>query len=219
MRRSMVLSAIAVVAVGAVVGLWWKPWQSTIVKLPQSACWGILDQSDIRPVVGISGEVTAVTTGPLVPPPLKYANRQTLGPDECDIRWNGAVVAEADVSGASSDALSVAASGDTLLPLAPGVVMTPYAVVPKIYFRCTGIQGGWTYGVVSAQSMNGGVDPNGSMSAAALNGFANIALKLAKVAAAEIPCTNHLDFPSAVPTLKPQAHYRFPMKVSSPISD
>ncbi|MEY9843794.1 hypothetical protein [Streptacidiphilus sp. MAP5-3] len=204
--RAGAIAAIVVVAAGAVVGLWWKPWQSGALTLPKSGCWGILDQNDIRPAVGPDGTATTVSLGALAPNSNSPGGGY-FGLNSCYFKWNGRDVASAGLGAANSSALSEAAISSTPVTLAQGIVLVADSSSVDLYFRCVGIPNGSTYGDLQVTIMNGGVDSNGSTSETTRNGFANIALKLAKVAATKVPCSNHLDFPASVPELKPEPQY------------
>ncbi|MFF2348771.1 hypothetical protein ACFVVL_03200 [Kitasatospora sp. NPDC058115] len=58
MRRNRGRLAVAAVFTALVLiggGLWvWKPWQS--VELPASACWGLIERDQVRPLVGDDGK-------------------------------------------------------------------------------------------------------------------------------------------------------------------
>ncbi|WP_042365854.1 hypothetical protein [Streptacidiphilus neutrinimicus] len=205
-KRAGIVATVVVLAAGAVVVGVWKPWHTASVTLPQSACWGILGPDDIRPLEGTDGTATAVSlTDSMVAPPLKSPNGHMDGIYACEVKWQGAAIAEAGVSGAGDDAITTAKSqGDPLqaIPLAPGVLLAPNGDAVNIYFRCEGIQGGWTYGDAHAGAMHGGVNQTSFGTESERNAYANIALKIAKAAAAQIPCTNHPAFPSSAPALK-----------------
>ncbi|MFE7189429.1 hypothetical protein [Kitasatospora sp. NPDC057541] len=52
-RLAVTALVTALVLIGG--GLWaWKPWQS--VELPASACWGLIEREEVRPLVGDEGK-------------------------------------------------------------------------------------------------------------------------------------------------------------------
>lgn len=206
MKRLMGVAAVAVVVTGAVVGLWWKPWQSP-VALPKSACWGILGPSDIRPVVGTSGMAKSVSQGNLLPSWMipGGANGDPF-PTECDITWNGNVVGRANVSASDAGVEGwVSQSQVKPVTLAPGIVMLPEDSGVMVFFRCDRMKPKFIY--VEAEAVNGGITAQYSPTEAERNGYADIALKLAEAAAPEIHCNNPLTFPAAVPQLVPYPKY------------
>lgn len=59
-RRRPLLAAVLAVVVGVGGGMWW--WSSRDpLKLPASACWSLVDQSDLRALAGDSGGTYTVS--------------------------------------------------------------------------------------------------------------------------------------------------------------
>ncbi|MFE7529762.1 hypothetical protein ACFU7Y_29220 [Kitasatospora sp. NPDC057542] len=92
-RRSRVRPwhAAVALAVAAAVGggLWaWKPWQS--VELPQSACWGVLDANDLKPLAGPDGKAVEPRPAREIATPMKPASGSR--DSRCRIMWPGATI-------------------------------------------------------------------------------------------------------------------------------
>lgn len=90
LRRSRVRpwhAAVALAVVAAVGGgLWaWKPWQS--VELPKSACWGVLDANDLKPLAGPDGKATEPTPSRRIATPASGSRDY-----RCLVSWPDATI-------------------------------------------------------------------------------------------------------------------------------
>ncbi len=208
---SIVLAAV--VAVAAVVGLWWKPWQSESVALPRSACWGMLSKDDMMPLAGKDGTAVARTTETVADVLKPGSKLPYFHNADCVVSWNGkgTLLALSVGAGWATEFQSLEevdrpapdnlGSGITLLWQSSGVYVS---------FPCEGIT--WPDSSYVELSVGGGNAPagyrlTGSRLApeSAMNAYASIGLKASKAIAKQLPCTNTLAFPQSAPTLKPAA--------------
>ncbi len=205
-RRAWITIAVAaLVAVAAVVGLWWKPWQS--VTLPQSACWGILSKDDLKPLAGADGTAVARTSGSTVVSTLKSGSNQGTPPNaQCAVSWNqNRTLLSINVDPQSAADMK-AAEDPGLLTQAPvnlgsGVVLLWQQDAAIVYFRCEGIT--WPDFPYAEVQVDGGpfalyYQAEEHASKSDMNAYANIALNVSEAVAKQVPCANTLDFPQTV---------------------
>ncbi|WP_042379446.1 hypothetical protein [Streptacidiphilus melanogenes] len=196
-RRAGIVAVVVVTSVAAaVVGLWWKPWQS--MSLPQNACWGILNESDVRPLVGADGTVSEARDRASIADGLKDSAGTPSG---CGIEWNGSPVLTSMVFPGND--LSVQQQraglieGTQPINLGTGIVLFRGWSGAVISFLCDGLKDGNNHGFVSVRAGSA----HGPITGAVRDDYANIALKLAKAASAQGSCANKPAFPASVPSL------------------
>ena len=210
-RRAGIRVALAAfVAVAAVVGLWWKPWQS--VNLPQSACWGILSKDDLKPLAGADGTAVARISASTVVSTLKSGPDQGVLPNaQCAVWWNqNRTLLSINVDPQSAAGMQAEEDPRSLtqapVNLGSGVVLLWQQDAVFVYFRCEGIT--WTGSPYAEVQVDGGPfapyrQAEGHASKSEMNAYANIALKVSRAVAKQVPCTNTLTFPQSAPTPKP----------------
>ncbi|WP_037973628.1 hypothetical protein [Streptomyces sp. NRRL WC-3742] len=211
--RTWVSAALALALAGG-FALWsWAPWQT--LELPQSACWSALSREDLKPLAAKHGKATATGAPRIQTPtsPEEPVVRGTL----CVVQWEPAG------GGDRRDLLSVevapawngvrkSSPTDPLVPLdfgpgAEGLLSEFTGPRIELYIRCD-----------FAVRKVPGADPNaqparyvevsvrgdaieGASKARARQAYADVALKVGRVAAAEYECTNQVQLPAAAPTV------------------
>ncbi|MFC1402380.1 MULTISPECIES: hypothetical protein [Streptacidiphilus] len=194
-RRTIAIAlAAAMVAVG-LTALVWQPWQSDSVatSLPNSACWGVLNQADAASVMGSSKKVTSSDDGTLV------TGLSNSARSACLIYGGGGKTLLSRVwvfSEASNVARLKGISGNRITALNSEVNVVAFPTGVALYFNCqdAAYAQGWPYAAVQVDS--------GSTSSASgwQPGYANIALKIAKAVAPQAPCRNTITWPTTIPS-------------------
>ncbi len=201
-RAGISVVVAAVVAVAAVVGLWWKPWQS--VTLPQSACWGMLSKDDLKPLAGVDGTAVAQSgsTTPLSTLKAGPYPPSSLSTAECGVSWNrsgsllGVTVYPESTEGMQTSERELGMAARSTFP-GPGTVFSKGRVA-VVFFHCEGVTTSYGEPYSNVQvSVVGGVTGGGA-SESLTNADAHIAFKLSEAIAKQVPCTNTLDFPQTV---------------------
>ncbi len=205
-RAGIRITVAAVVVVAAVVGLWWKPWQSA--TLPQSACWGMLSRDDLKPLAGADGTAGVRTSGNTPVSLLKSGPKPLTLPDaECAVSWNRNKTllmvsvdpqSTADMQGAEEQGLQSQAPNN----LGSGILLLWQGNTVIAFFRCGGIT--WPDSPYAEVEVSGGSFPLSGDDQYApksdMDAYASIALKVSKAIAKQLPCTNTLTFPQSAPT-------------------
>ncbi|MFI9161466.1 hypothetical protein [Kitasatospora aureofaciens] len=213
----MLPSLAGVIAVAAIVGggLWvWKPWRS--LELPQSACWSALSKDDLKPLAGPYGEMyepapTARIMTPTTP------NEGDIRGTDCVLRWspNGYDVLQAEVApawdGIDADRTQDSRGAHPVATLdfgpgAAGLATTNTSERIRLYVRCdfqlSALQTIAKPGLKAPPYIRidvGGDSIDGASPAKARQAYADIALKIGRVAAGEYQCTNRVQLPAAAP--------------------
>ncbi|MFJ9949595.1 hypothetical protein [Kitasatospora sp. NPDC091207] len=210
----------AVVAAAVAGGLWaWKPWQS--VELPASACWTVLGPADLRPLAGPDGKAYESRSFARIATPAG-PDEALIRSDSCTVHWDKHDLLHVSVrpayDGVDADR-SVAAGRGPLAPLdfGPGAVAWTgnerySGPNVRLYVRCDFVTPPGRpadtapyFGV----KVSGGEVP-GASAARTRQAYADIALKIARTAAAEYGCSNQVQLPAEAPTVpdlsKEQAH-------------
>ncbi|MFF4921262.1 hypothetical protein ACFY4B_11835 [Kitasatospora sp. NPDC001261] len=219
-RRPRVMRPLAGgLAVAAVVGggLWaWQPWRS--LEIAQSACWSALSRDDLKPLAGRYGKVYETVPRARIQTPTA-PDEPGIRSTDCRVVWNpddgsGGFLLEAQVAPAW-DGVDADRARDTGqhhavvdLDFGPGAVGLaggdPDHPV-RLYVRCD-------FQVPTADKPDrkappyirvevGGEPVDGVSPAKARQAYADAALKIARVAAAEYQCTNQVQLPSAAPAV------------------
>ncbi|MFE4519210.1 hypothetical protein ACFRMQ_34090 [Kitasatospora sp. NPDC056783] len=207
--------AAVALAVAAAVGggLWaWKPWQS--VELPQSACWGVLDASDLKPLTGPDGKAFEPRPVREIDTPAKptSGSRDT----HCLVMWPGAtILLDAEVRPArdriDADRRNDAGDGPVIpLDFGPGTtgwVVTADRIAPgnttvRLYVPCdydaprddSDQPPPKYFGVLVSGDVVDGASPGKAHQA-----YADIALKIGRAAATAYECRNTVTLTGTAP--------------------
>ncbi|MDH6131814.1 hypothetical protein P3T37_001188 [Kitasatospora sp. MAA4] len=206
-RRRLWAGIVATVLVAAgVTTFWWKPWQSVV--LPQSACWSALGPDDLRPLVGTNGTAVAYSGGGLETP-MTAADPDMK--DWCTVRWAGGPVLDVNVN-TTPNGISKAedqARGWRTLDFGPdaqGRFEDPNDIL-VVVLRCD-------YPLPADKAdepadpyvlINIDGDPKESQYSRTRvrQAYADIALKIARTAVTQYPCTNSVHLADKAPTVPP----------------
>ncbi|MFF2745536.1 hypothetical protein ACFVVA_08335 [Kitasatospora sp. NPDC058048] len=219
-RRLRVLPWLAGgLAVAAAVGggLWaWQPWRS--LEIAQSACWSALSRDDLKPLAGRFGKVyEAVPRARLQTPAVPDEPR--VRSTDCRVVWNGD-----DGSGGflldvrvhpAWDGVDADRARDTgrhhavadldFGPGAVGLASDDSDHFVRLYVRCDfQVPPGDRPDLKAPPYVRveaGGEPVDGASPAKARQAYADAALKVARVAAAEYRCTNQVQLPAAAPAV------------------
>ncbi|MBD0689540.1 hypothetical protein [Streptomyces sp. CBMA123] len=219
-RRRWAPWSAGVLGVALIAGsvLWvWRPWRS--LEIPRSACWSALSEADLKPLAGAYGTVSEVAPRPRIQTPTSPQENE-IRSNACQLSWHGddgrqgrllAVRVDPAWSGIDADRAQDTARDRRVTPLdgGPGAAwlatadgshrvrlyvrcdfQVPAATDPKHrtappYFR---VDVG-SDGVVAAPSEQGS------------RAYGDIALKIARAAAAEYRCTNQVQLPTTAPAM------------------
>ncbi|KJS54506.1 hypothetical protein VM98_18580 [Streptomyces rubellomurinus subsp. indigoferus] len=202
--------ALAVLGGGA---LWlWKPWQSQ--ELPQSACWSALSRDDLKPLAGKSGRTTQQGAARLQTPtgPQDPANRGTT----CVLDWfpDGGDGSRALLSvqvgpalhGIEADRTAESAQGRPVAILdvgggAAALATTEPSRRVQFYVRCDVHVPPAGPNAQYIRIDVGGSTIDGASPAKARQAYADIALKVARVAAEEYECGDKAQLPATAPAV------------------
>ncbi|MFJ7243583.1 hypothetical protein ACIQWA_02935 [Kitasatospora sp. NPDC098652] len=204
------LLALALVVGGGL--LIWKPWRSQ--DLPQSACWSALSKDDLKPLAGSHGKATEQGAARIQTPgvPDDPANRSNT----CFLDWfpdggDGSrtflsVQVDPALDGIDADRANASAGGRPVATLdfgtgAVGLATTETDRHVRLYVRCDFkvLRGGAApqyFRIDVGGNVLDGVPP-----AKARQAQADIALKVARVAAKEYECANQVRLPAIAPTI------------------
>ncbi|MFI6154429.1 hypothetical protein ACIBCA_17290 [Kitasatospora sp. NPDC051170] len=213
--RAWVSAGLALALAGG-FALWsWAPWRT--LELPQSACWSALSQEDLKPLAAKHGKATAVGAPRIQTPttPTEASVRDTL----CVVQWEPAG------GGDRRDLLSVEVApawngvpkssfSDPLVPLdfgpgAEGLLSERVGRAIELYIRCdfavppTPRPAPDPKPALYVEVSVHGDTIEGASRARARQAYADVALKVGRVAAAEYECTNQVQLPAAAPTVPP----------------
>ncbi|MFE4977753.1 hypothetical protein ACFRAR_37325 [Kitasatospora sp. NPDC056651] len=206
--------AVAVVAGG---GLWvWKPWRS--VELPRSACWSALSKDDLKPLAGPYGKAFEPVPHARIRTPTEPDEPQVRSTD-CHVRWQvdgetGRFLLMVQVvpawDGVDADRARDTAEHHAVadLDFGPGAVGLASGDLShrvRLYVRCD-------FPVPASDKpdqkapqylrVEVGNDPvAGASPAESRQAYADVALKIARVAAAEYQCANEVRLPAAAPAV------------------
>ncbi|MFD8703088.1 hypothetical protein ACFV1W_10770 [Kitasatospora sp. NPDC059648] len=194
-------------------GLWvWKPWRSQ--ELPQSACWSALSKDDLKPLAGKYGKATQQGAARLQTPavPDDPANRS----DTCFLDWypdggDGSrtflsVQVDPALDGIDADRAKASAGGRPVATLdfgsgAAGLATTETSQRVQLYVRCDFQAPQGLKATPYVRIDVGGNLMDGASPAKARQAYADIALKIARVAATEYKCGNQVQLPATAPAV------------------
>ncbi|MFE4519211.1 hypothetical protein ACFRMQ_34095 [Kitasatospora sp. NPDC056783] len=206
--------AVAVVAGG---GLWvWKPWRS--LEIVRSACWSALSADDLKPLAGPYGDAFEPVPRARIATPTA-PDEPRIRSIDCHVSWrgddgSGRFLLEVQVApawdGADADRARDTAQHYSVADLdfgsgAVGLASTYPSHHVRLYVRCD-------FPVPASDRpdrkappyvrVDVGGDPVGGASPAkSRQAYADVALKIARVAAAEYQCANEVRLPAAAPAV------------------
>ncbi|MEV7603040.1 hypothetical protein AB0O91_37300 [Kitasatospora sp. NPDC089797] len=218
-RRRWVPWSVGVLGVSLIAGsvLWvWRPWQS--LEIPPSACWSALSGSDLRPLAGTHGKVSEVAPRPRIQTPASPEENE-IRSNACHLSWHGedgrqgrmlAVRVEPAWNGIEADRAQDSAHDRRVTALDGGPGATWLATADgshrvRLYVRCD-------FQVPAGNDPKRKAPPYfrvdvGSDAAFASpseqnrQAYGDIALKIARAAAAEYQCANQVQLPATAPAL------------------
>lgn len=218
-RRWVPWSA-GVLGVALIAGsvLWvWRPWRS--LEIPRSACWSALSGNDLRPLTGEFGKVSEDSPHPRLQTPTSPEETE-IRSNACRLSWHGddgrkgrllAVKVDPAWGGMEADRAQDASRNRRATPLDGGPGAAWLATADgnhrvRLYVRCDfQVPAGndpkrkaappyfrvdvGSDGVYTTPTAQGG------------QAYGEIALKIARAAAAEYRCSNQVQLPSAAPAI------------------
>ncbi|MFB7906960.1 hypothetical protein ACFC1T_11065 [Kitasatospora sp. NPDC056076] len=219
-RRRWVPWSAGVLGVALIAGsvLWvWRPWRS--LEIPRSACWSALSGNDLRPLTGAYGKVSEVGPHPRLQTPTSPEETE-IRSNACRLSWQGddgrqgkllAVRVDPAWGGIDADRAQDASRNRPATPLdgGPGAAWLATAEGShrvRLYVRCDfqvpaasdpAKRKAPPYFRVDVGSDGVYADP----AAKGRQAYGDIALKIARAAAAEYRCSNRVQLPDAAPAI------------------